>query len=76
MSLIAPLRGTATLSATPAASDRSSRNVYWRRRSNAGMILGGMDPVLIGIVVVLLLFVFFVFLFLRRTAKAFKEGYE
>jgi preprotein translocase subunit YajC len=40
------------------------------------MILGGMDPVLIGIVVVLLLFVFFVFLFLRRTAKAFKEGYE
>jgi len=40
------------------------------------MILGGMDPVLIGIVVVLLLFVFFVFLFLRRTAKAFREGFE
>jgi len=40
------------------------------------MILGGIDPVLLGIVVFLLLFVFFVFLFLRRTAKAFKEGYK
>jgi len=40
------------------------------------MFLDGIDPVLLGIVVVLLLFVFFVFLFLRRTAKAFREGYE
>jgi len=40
------------------------------------MIFGDIDPVLLGIVVVLLLFVFFTFLFLRRTAKAFKEGFE
>jgi hypothetical protein len=40
------------------------------------MILGGMDPVLVGLVVVFLAFVFFVFLFLRRTAKAFREGFE
>jgi hypothetical protein len=33
-----------------------------------------VDPVLVGIVVVMLAFVFFVYLFLRRTATAFKEG--
>jgi hypothetical protein len=33
-----------------------------------------VDPVLVGIVVVLVLFFFGVFLFLRRTVTAFKEG--
>lgn len=35
---------------------------------------GGIDPVLVGIVVVMLLFVFFVYLFLRRTLTGFREG--
>lgn len=35
---------------------------------------GGIDPVLIGIVVVMLLFVFFIYLFLRRTVTGFREG--
>jgi hypothetical protein len=35
-----------------------------------------VDPVLVGIVVILLGFVFFVYLFLRRTATAFKEGMQ
>jgi hypothetical protein len=37
---------------------------------------GGIDPVLVGIVVIILGFVFFVYLFLRRTLKGFKEGME
>lgn len=36
----------------------------------------GVDPVLIGIVVLMLGFVFFVFLFLRKTLTGFKEGME
>jgi len=32
------------------------------------------DPVLLAIVAILLTFVFLVYLFLRRTAKGFKEG--
>lgn len=35
-----------------------------------------VDPVLVGIVVVMLAFVFFVFLFLRKTFTGFKEGME
>jgi len=35
---------------------------------------GGVDPVLVGIVVVLLAFVFFVYLFLRRIVLGFREG--
>lgn len=40
------------------------------------MVSLAVDPVLVGIVVVLLLFFFAVFLFLRRTATAFKEGFK
>ena len=35
-----------------------------------------VDPVLVGIVVVMLAFVFFVYLFLRRIATGFKEGVQ
>ena len=35
-----------------------------------------VDPVLVGIVVVLLVFIFLVYLFLRRTVTAFKEGMQ
>jgi hypothetical protein len=34
----------------------------------------GIDPVLVGIVVVLLLLVFALFLFLRKTLLSFSEG--
>lgn len=35
-----------------------------------------VDPVLVGIVVIMLAFVFFVYLFIRRTLTGFKEGME
>lgn len=35
-----------------------------------------VDPVLVGIVVVMLVFVLAVYLFLRRIATGFKEGVE
>lgn len=37
-------------------------------------MLPQVDPVLVGIVLVLLLIVFFVFLFIRRTVTGFTEG--
>jgi hypothetical protein len=36
----------------------------------------GMDPVLIGLIVVLASFFFFLYLMLRRTFLAFREGYN
>lgn len=36
----------------------------------------GIDPVLVGIVVVTLLFVFGLYLFVRRTVLGFREGYD
>ncbi len=41
--------------------------------SPAPLVLG-IDPVLVGIVVVLLLLVFALFLFLRKTLLSFSEG--
>ncbi|WP_197428397.1 hypothetical protein [Halapricum sp. CBA1109] len=38
------------------------------------LLLSDLDPVLVGIVVVMLAFVFFVYLFIRRTLSGFKEG--
>ena len=38
------------------------------------MFHNGVDPVLLGIVVVMLTFVFLVYLFLRRTVTGFREG--
>ena len=35
-----------------------------------------IDPVLVGIVVIILGFVFFVYLFLRRTVTGFQEGMQ
>jgi hypothetical protein len=35
-----------------------------------------VDPVLVGIVVLMLAFVFAIYLFLRRIATGFKEGVE
>jgi hypothetical protein len=40
------------------------------------MFHGDVDPILVGLVVILVLFFFFVFLFLRRTVTAFREGME
>lgn len=36
----------------------------------------GIDPVLVGFVVVMLLFVFGIYLFVRRTLLSLREGYE
>ncbi len=35
-----------------------------------------IDPILIGLLVLLLAFVFFIYLFLRRTVTGFREGME
>jgi len=40
------------------------------------MFHGDVDPVLVGLVVILVLFFFFVFLFVRRTVTAFREGMD
>ncbi|WP_164974725.1 DUF7859 family protein [Halegenticoccus tardaugens] len=40
------------------------------------LVLENVDPVFLGLVVVMLLFVFFSYLFLRRTLLGLREGYE
>ncbi|XVH33045.1 hypothetical protein ACNS7O_07390 [Haloferacaceae archaeon DSL9] len=39
-------------------------------------VIGSLDPVFVGLVVVLLLFVFFGYLLMRRTVLGLREGYE
>lgn len=39
-------------------------------------VLFGLDPIVLGVLLLILLFIFFVFLLIRRTVQGFKEGYE
>ena len=38
--------------------------------------LFGLDPIVLGVLLLILFFIFFVFLLLRRTVMGFKEGME
>ncbi|WP_199174748.1 DUF7859 family protein [Halegenticoccus soli] len=38
--------------------------------------LENLDPVFLGLLVIMLLFVFFAYLFVRRTMLGLREGYE
>lgn len=38
--------------------------------------LGGLDPVFVGLLVVILAFVFFAYLLVRRTLLGLREGYD
>lgn len=51
------------------------RNGFTRRGEPRDMA-AGIDPVLVGFVVVMLVFVFGIYLLVRRTLLSLREGYE
>ena len=55
---------------------RPARNPFPAGGPTPDMLLqlGGIDPILVGLVLFLLLVVFFVFLFLRRIVTGFTDG--